>query len=391
VKPLRLVLVTRRFWPQVGGAAASLASLAAGLRAAGAQVTIITTRSRPEWPERMEHHGVPVIRLPSIASGRFGPWRHAWKVWRWLSKARQQFDLVCVSGLKHEAFASLIAGDGRFPVVLRPEGAGMSGDVHWQLDAFLGERIKRHCLRASALMAPNPAVHRELIAAGYPRDRCHYFPCGVPLPPPNTPAARQAARKVLGRTHPALALSADDPLALFAGRLHSSKGLDTLISGWETVAARRPTARLWIAGEGPEHDRLAALVQWRGLAASVVLTGAFDRIEDLLAAANLFVAPAVEEGTSLAVLEAMAAGLAVVATNIPGHCAFIDDQTHGRLVPPDDQGALAEAVLQLLDRPDVSQTYGAAARQRVGREFTLDRMVREHLTLFAALVARPAP
>jgi glycosyltransferase involved in cell wall biosynthesis len=293
--------------------------------------------------------------------------------------------------MKQEAFASLLVGGGRFPVVLRSEGAGLSGDVHWQLDAFLGERIKRRCFQAAALVAPNPAAYRELVAAGYPLDRCHYLPCGVPLPPATTPAARQAARKVLGRANPALALSAGDPLALFAGRLDPSKGLGTLVAAWEGVVARRPAARLWLAGEGPEQDRLAALVRERGLAASVILAGSFDRIEDLLTAADLFVAPAHEEGTSLAVLEAMAAGLPVVATDIPGHRALIDHKTHGLLVPTDGAPSLANAVLHLLDQPDTARAQGAAGRERVRHEFTLDRMVRDHRALFEGLLAGPAP
>jgi glycosyltransferase involved in cell wall biosynthesis len=367
-----------------------MGQLGVGLRKRGALPTVLTTQSATEWPERMEHHGVPVIRLRAGASGRWTAWQTAWRVYRWLRQRRAEIDLVCVSGLRQEAWAALAAAGGRYPVVLRSEGAGLSGDIHWQLDAWFGARIKRRCLSAAALVAPNPACHRELLAAGFLPDRCHYIPCGTAAPPLRTAAARLAARQVLGRTHPAMGLAAGDPLALYAGRLAPSKGLDTLVAAWHTVLMRRPAARLWIAGEGPESPRLADEVRRRGIAASVVLTGAFDRVEDLLAAAELFIAPAREEGTSLAVLEAMAAGLPVAATDIPGHRALVEPEVHGLVFAADDPAGLAAAVLRLMEQPGEAERMGTAARQRALGDFPLEQMIERHAALFEGLCARAA-
>jgi glycosyltransferase involved in cell wall biosynthesis len=333
VNPPRLVLVTRRFWPLVGGAEAMMANLAIGFRERGAPTTILTARWQSEWPATVEHHGVHVERLPQPSTRWLGTWRYMRALTQRLQARHEEHDLVYVSMLKHDAYAAIGATRrSRLPVVLRAEGAGATGDVHWQLEANFGRRIKRRSMRAAALVAPSPAIERELIAAGYSRDRIHYIPNGVPIPPPRDPAARDKVRGWLARSQPALYVHPGARLAVYTGRLHETKGLAHLIEAWYAVVRHDPTARLWLVGEGPERPKLVALIRELELNGSVVLTGAFDQVDDLLAAADLFVLPSLEEGMSLALLEAMAAGLPIVASDIPGaRGAGRGDPAHARL------------------------------------------------------------
>lgn len=384
----RVVLVTRRFWPLVGGAEMVMARLAAELHARGLAVTLLTARWQRDWPLEMEHHGVRVIRLPNPASRFWGTWRYMQAVASWLRRHRSNFDLVYVSMLKHDAYAAVgEARRGRFPVVLRAEGAGLSGDCHWQLDANFGRRIKRRCLQADALIAPSPAIERELVVAGYPRDRIHYIANGVPVPPLAGAEARPEARAALAELDAALWLEPGAPLAVYTGRLHDMKGLQYLVSAWPEVLRVRPNARLWLVGEGSYRQALTEQIENLGLAGRVLLTGAFDDVEDFLSAADLFVLPSLEEGMSLALLEAMARGLPVVASAIAANEVLIANGAHGRLVPKADPAALAAAMVELWNHPDEAARLGEQARRRVIAEFSLARMVDDHLTLFERLLS----
>jgi glycosyltransferase involved in cell wall biosynthesis len=123
-----------------------------------------------------------------------------------------------------------------------------------------------------------------------------------------------------------------------------------------------------------------------GLSGRVVLPGSFDNVDDVLAAADLFVLPSESEGLSHALLEAMAAGLPIVATDIPGNAVAIRDGVEGSLVRPRDSAALAAAIDKIFADPPRAAELGAAARHRAQECFSLERMVDAHLALFARLL-----
>ncbi|HEX7447036.1 MAG TPA: glycosyltransferase family 4 protein [Pirellulales bacterium] len=383
----RLVLITRRFWPLVGGAEMVAARLAAGLQARGAGTTILTARWHRQWPAEIEHHGVRVVRLDNPRLRGWGTLRYMQSVTRWLKEHRASFDLAYVSMLKHDAYAAVTAGRReRFPVVLRAEGAGVTGDCYWQLEANCGLRIKRRCFQADAFLAPSPAIERELIAAGYDRQRIHYLPNGVPMPEDGDANSRVQSRADLAAAEPSLVHDTDAPLVVYTGRLHPMKGLEYLLGAWPEVLRRVSRARLWIVGDGPDRWRLMGLIETMGLSTSVRLVGPFDDVEEFLRAADVFVLPSLEEGMSLALLEAMAMGLPVVATAIPANEVLVDPEV-GRLAPTRDPSSLAAAIASLLTDRETAARLGRAGRARVAERFSLDKMVTEHLRLFERLVS----
>ncbi len=388
MKPPRLVLIARRFWPMVGGSTKSLARLAAELVDCGCQATVLTVGWSPRWPKELAYGNVPVVRLSEAPRTSWSTFQYTRAIKHWLRNHFHEYDLVYVSGLREEAGAAIKAVRGRRPVVLRAEETGRHGDCVWQLEARGGYGVKKRCLAADALVGPTPAVIRELKAAGYPPDRTHEIPDGVPIPPPPSWDRQAAARDALGAGHPAMRMPQWTPLVVYAGRLTDDRGLDVLLSAWETVAADWPQARLWLVGEGAYETALREQIELRSLTGRVLLAGIFDDIEEILAAANVYVLPSREGRGSLSLIEAMAAGLPTVATDLPDH-RQLSASSGVLLVPPGDASALAGAMQRLLKEPDLGIELGMAGRQRAAAEFPLARMVRKHLQLFESLLGPP--
>lgn len=386
---MRLALVTRRFWPLVGGAEMAMANLAVEFRRLGHDVRVLTARWEHHWPLELEHREVPVLRLPQPRVRGWGTLRYMWALGYWLREHRAELDGVLVSMLKHDAYATIgeLQPHG-LPIVLRAEGGGVTGDCHWQQTARFGARIHDRCLQADAVVALTAGIQEELLAAGYSADRIARIDNGVRIPPPRSAARRLTARLALQEANFDLAADDQTPVVVYTGRLAESKGLFDLVKAWESLIERRPTARLWLVGDGPDRERLFDLVCDLGLKYRVCLPGAFDDIEEVLQAADAFVLPSYAEGMSLSLLEAMAAGLPVVATDIPGNRELVTEGQTGRLIPPRDPVAMANTLEELLDQPVVAARLGEGARHRVYQQYSLEKMARAHLALFERLQQR---
>jgi glycosyltransferase involved in cell wall biosynthesis len=129
------------------------------------------------------------------------------------------------------------------------------------------------------------------------------------------------------------------------------------------------------------------LIGQLGLWGFVHLPGPFDDVEDFLRAADVFVLPSLEEGMSLALLEAMAMGLPVVASSIAANSAIVEDGVTGRLAPVRDSERLAEIIMELFANRDLADRLGQSARAHVSGLYSLDRMITDHLELFQRLLA----
>ena len=393
MKMPRVLFVTRQFWPLVGGAEKHIAALASALVARGGQATIVTARWQKDWPEAIEHQGVRVIRLPQPRWRFIGTICYTRALRGWIRAHAHEFDLVYVSMLKDSAsIATNEALRADLPVVLRATSQGPLGDIAWQQQGPRRRGIAEICESADAFVAPSPAIEQELITADYDEERIHAIPNGVAVPESaNDSSRRKAARQALASADHALRVDGDAPVVLYVGRLHPEKGLETLLAAWPKILAQYPNARLWLIGKGIAERQLRQQIAELGIAKSVALPGVFDDVEDALAAANLFVHPSRSEGMSRALLEAMAAGLPILASDISGNRNVLDSGTEGLFFPVGDDAALSSAVLKTLADRDLGQRLGTAARERVRRDYSLDMMVDRHLQLFDTLTSRSEP
>lgn len=173
------------------------------------------------------------------------------------------------------------------------------------------------------------------------------------------------------------AIPKDGPLIGNVARLAEQKGQRYLLEAVPLVRERRPDARFVIAGDGELRAALEAAAP-----EGVELLGTRGDVPELLASLDVFAFPSLFEGLCVAVIEAQAAGVPVVATPVGGIVETVVDGETGLLVPPRDPRALADRILRLLDHPEEARRLADEARRRVLERFSERRMVEETLALY---------
>jgi glycosyltransferase involved in cell wall biosynthesis len=168
---------------------------------------------------------------------------------------------------------------------------------------------------------------------------------------------------------------------IYTGRLRHVKGIDILIRAWAKVCKKvegeHPT--LFIAGEGSMRPELESMIGELQLENSIKLLGLVSDIPKILDQSHIYVQPSRQEGLSNSVLEAMSAGLPIVATRVSGNEDIVQDGINGILVEPEDPDVLANAILCLLKNKDLRDNMGKSSRDIVQKDYELD-IVLQHLT-----------
>lgn len=180
------------------------------------------------------------------------------------------------------------------------------------------------------------------------------------------------------------------PIVVCVASLRRKKGHTNLLAGFKLVRNRIPGARLLLVGEGPERESLRRETEQAGLAHAVVFAGYREDVRAILARCDLFVLVSLEEGMPNALLEAMAAGLPSVVTNVGGNAEALADGTTGYLVPGGDPAVLAARMIEILLNPDLRRMLSEAARRRYETLFTLDKMTNAYQALYERLLGQAA-
>jgi glycosyltransferase involved in cell wall biosynthesis len=183
-----------------------------------------------------------------------------------------------------------------------------------------------------------------------------------------------------------LGLAQEDVLLLSVGRLVYQKGHEFLVGAMPAILGRHPRAKAVICGEGALRGALQAQIAELRLENSVFLTGNRPDIQGFFNAADIFVLPSRWEGLPVALLEAMAVGLPVVATHVEGVEEVVQNRSQGLLVPPGNAEALATALIELIGRGEGRRRMGEAARRRIEESYTVDIMCGGYLLIMSQLM-----
>ena len=298
--------------------------------------------------------------------GHAVPMRGAWDVPSALALARLHRLLRPDVVHWHAARAHAL---GAIAALLAPGPARvLTRRVDFPVRGSVGSRLL-YGLRRDATIAISEGVRDALARSGLDPARIRVVRSGIDLTPYAAPFDRAVLRAAIG-------IQEGDFLVLQVAALAPHKSQRDLLAAARAVIDRRPEALVWIAGEGALRDELERQHEKLRLGDRVRLLGFRDDVPDLLRAADLFCVSSYLEGMGTATLDAMAAGLPVVATRVGGIPEIVENGVTGLLVPRRDPAALAEAILTLADQPALRRAMGDRARERV-RVFSADRTEEE--------------
>jgi N-acetyl-alpha-D-glucosaminyl L-malate synthase BshA len=374
-------------YPTVGGSGAVAGRLAAALSARGHHVVFIGRG----WPASVpQPRGLPVrvVRTPGYALFGDGPYTVSLASALAEAVEVEQLDLLhCHYALPHAVSAYLarqMLGPAAPKVVLTLHGTDVTriGSE----PAFL--RAQRFAiLEADARTVPSRYLRGELMRRfDLPQD------CSVDVIENSIDAPRLRASPSMARRVKVLALGEAgraQPLLCHVSNFRAVKRVEDVVRVFARVLKTRP-ARLLMVGDGPRRPAAQALAQELGVFEHIGWLGNVPDVAPALSAASIFLQTSEEESFGLAALEAMAAGVPVVAARVGGVPEVVRDGATGLLAPCADIEALAQACLRILDDPAFAERLAAAAQADVDSRFSERDAVSRYEALYRRLLQRPA-
>jgi glycosyltransferase involved in cell wall biosynthesis len=218
---------------------------------------------------------------------------------------------------------------------------------------------------------------------GFPPDRLIVLYNGIDLAP-----FEAVAPEARARVRAELAIPRTAPVMVTVAVLRPPKGIATMIEAMPAVLRAHPEARYLVVGDGETRDELEALARRHAVAERVVFAGARTDIPDILAAADAFVLPSLNEALPTVLVEAMAAAKPIIASSTGGIPEMVEPGVNGVLVPPGAPGQLAAACIRLLAAPEWGAAMGARGRRIACTRFALEAHAARLVTLYEAALDR---
>lgn len=363
---MRVLFWSELFWPYIGGAEVFATKLLTALRERGHEVVVVTRRDSPDLPTEDRYQGIPVYRFPFLTAFANRSVDQLIAARQGLTKLKREFapDLVHIHGFGPSVLFHLDTTQA-YPSPLlvtlieerqHREGRDLLDRMLRAADWVTGKSAA--VLAQARRLAPEITSRSSVIHNGFE------VPALLPEPLPT-----------------------DTPRILCLGRLAVQKGFDVALTAFASITDHFPSARLILAGDGPERSALEHRVADLGLANVVDFLGWVSPhdVLPLINTATMVVIPSRWEGLPSVVLQAAMMARPVVATRVSGLSEVVVHQNTGLLVEPEDSQALAEAIVLLLDQSETAVRMGLAARRRVQELFNWEKCVTAYDALWQRL------
>ena len=400
--PPRVLLLTTYYHPVLGGAETAARHLATHLAAHGCQVDVVTKRTQADLPDEDTVDGIPVHRIrPHGERSGAGKWRMLPHAVAALWARRSRYDVICCVDYRGIGLAAILVGRlaGR-PVCVQAETTGVLSCDNWdpallrrgiapngRLARALKFPLRKLYAQASRFVCIARHIEQEALAEGIARDRVVYIPHGADVSRfrPAGPGERDRLRQELN-------LPTDRPVCLYLGRLSREKGMLDLVDAWTEV--NHPRAVLLVVGPdmtghpwdvGADARRIVAE---RGLADRVVFHGPSADPAPLFRAADIFIQPSHFEAFGISAIEAMASGLAIIASRVGGMLDFVEDEVNGLLATPKDPHDFARQIGRVLEDDALRARLAGAARETAVARFDEARLFDRYAALVSEMAAR---
>ena len=371
-------MIIRQFYPLIGGTEKQAALLARELQEIGCTIKLITARLSKEWKKNELLEGLEVVRLPSPRIKVFGTVIYALALICYLFKQRKHYDCIHVHRADYDALIAVMVGrlTGK-KVLVKLACSGPFGDLECLSRSPINSIALWMISKAQKVIAINEDIKKELLQLGLKKDDIIMIPNGVDI----------RVFKPLENILPS-----KKKVVTYVGRLHEQKGVEYLIHSWGMLAERFKLSassfelQLNIIGEGPLLAKLVKLAGELKISNSINFLGSVDNVAEFFRLTDVFVNTSLYEGISNSLLEAMACGLPVVATNISGNNELIKDGYNGLLVPSKNTVALRSAIECLLTDGVKARKLGMEARKTIEKRYACHVVAKEYMEIYKLCV-----
>ena len=365
---MNILFVVDGFYPTVGGAEKQVELLTKALHDQGHTVRVIAPHMVKDSPLIEDMDGIIIERIPYPRIKIIGALILVSRVGLRLLKERNKFDAIHIHMVRNlAAIIGLIKPWLRGNVVAKISGAWeFEGGV---LDPELASKPLNKIMnilirRIDYFQAISKFTVEQLKVAGYSSDKIKFIPNAI-----------DTGRFLVDRKkQPSECIN-----VVYTGRLEYVKGVDILLEAWAKVLSKvdKQQVKLLIAGAGNEQSKLDEIVKKYGMKDSVSFLGVISDIPNLLSQAHIYIQPSRQEGLSNSVLEAMAAGLPIVATRVSGNEDIVCDCDNGFLVEPENPLKLATAIIKLINNEELRTQLGKRSHEIVMQGYQLPVILKQ--------------
>ncbi len=375
-----VVMLVNEFPPlPVGGAETQAERLSAYLAGQGWPVWVIT-RHAAGLPFNEARTGFQIVRPPTLGIGKMRTITFMLFALIKLYQMRRHYKILHAHLAFGPALVAVLLGHflGK-RVVVKLGGSNAIGDVNVSLNTWRG-RLRLAAIRkwADVVVTLTDVMRDEALSVGIPKDRVRLFNNGIDAGAyVFGPSSKEEAKGLLGLS--------DKTILLFVGRLDPIKSLPTVLDALAIALKSSPSLHFLIVGDGPEKTALEGQSQTLGIEKHITFTGSQKNIRPYLQAADIFVLPSITEGISNALLEAMSAGVACMATPVGGSDEVLAHGKYGKMVPVQDVQAWAEALIELGNDAPQRKRLGDLARQRILNDYDFNVVGAQYEALYMEL------
>ncbi len=373
-------MLMRQFYPRTGGYQNQALRLAGALVKRHIAICVVTQRHGTLSSYEV-YQQIPIHRVFAFPTGHLASASYLVSSFLWMVRNRHTFHIIHANRSSSGLVAGLIGFVLRKRVLYKLT-RGDEIEAKGFRTTWLG-RLKVECLKRTVgkFVAITEEIEESLKQIGIPAKKLVKIANGITLDDFSQSYNKEQVKAEIG-------WPGETTLVTFVGRLVPAKGVDWLFEVWQHVARQHRQARLLIVGDGPERTALEVKVQDLGIKDAVAFVGRQTDVFKFLAASDVFVLPSRQEGTSNALLEAMAQSLPVVVADdlLGGNRGVVNDQQDGYIIKFGDSEAFVETLCKLLENAGLRREMGRRARKKIEEEFSIESVADRYCELYYELL-----